>query len=380
LDLLSQAASAPYLSEQSDKLRLVEEVKRAAARERSGEAIFEKRPDLAAAAYYLLAKSRHGKSEAGHRTMGTLKAAIHGAMSPGVNGESSVQSALSLDFRLRGIIHENPAAFYGLVYYLGQTSFSYTGEQLPCFAVESFTELNSHKRLLGPYRFRTIEILSIFDLLQPNGFVYKPVRSYFSDPETSRRLDALVSQETPGGPKIPNGVPLETGLRILFGPPPGGEYDVALGRRPADPLDAIVTAIRYRRVEDNGALLPRRPGSGIGHFMALNASLKAVTESLARDYRHFSKTGLEILPFEHSLFDYLKTVIGRQLSREETWGYLQKGREGFPVRDAVIEALGVRPEEFDQVIERAAKAGAFGESLRNDASRTRRRLEISRVK
>jgi hypothetical protein len=374
LRLIFDATFVPYLIEQTDELKLVEEVRNAAARERAGESIFEKRPDLAAAAYYLLAKSRHGKSEAGHRTLDTLKAAIHGAMSPGVNGEPSIQRALLVDFHLRGIIYESPMAFYGLTHYLGRTTLVHHAGYSR-FSASQFIDHNPYEDLLGDYRFGNSEILDIFDLLQPNGHVFESVRSHLSDSANLARLDALVSKET-SGPEMPQGVSLATGLRVLFSHR-GDGLDALVRQEPLDAHSGIITAIRHRT--ENGALAARRPGSGIERFMALNGSLPEATQELVRTYNKFTTNGLEALPFQTSLYIYLTIVTGRQLPLEDTWDYLQAGRPGLPVRDAIIEALGVHPEEFDRVMERAAQQGIFGDGLRSPGSRDSRRPEPRRL-
>jgi hypothetical protein len=112
--------------------------------------------------------------------------------------------------------------------------------------------------------------------------------------------------------------------------------------------------------------------------MVLNESLKRLTEELARDYTRYRESGSEVIQLQTSLYRYLGFVTGKQLSPEETWDYLQERRSGFPVRDAIIEALGVRSEEFDHVMERAAEAGIFGEGLRHPRSRDSRRPEARR--
>jgi len=378
LDLIAQAASSPYLSEQRDELRLIEEVRRATEQDRLQEQIFERRPDLAAAAYFLIDKTRYGGTEAGQRTLAALKETIHRALSPNVNVKSPLQRAFSIEYRLRGILHENPSAIYGLVHYLSKTNSGVYENNPSQSAARYFTAPDFHEPLLGPYRFGNQTMLGIFDFLQPNGFVFESVRSHLSDSENLARLDQLVVQETTS-PELPKGLPLEEGLQILFSPR-GSSLNALLGQKPADPHDVIISALRYRREDEGRVLAPRRPGSGIEQFQVLNASLRAVAISLEQKYSLFTESGEGAMLFQTALYDYLSASIGRHASPEETWDYLQGNRQGFPVRDAVIEALGVRPDELDRTMERAARQGIFGEELRRQQSRDSRRPEARRIK
>jgi hypothetical protein len=369
LSLIFDATFTPSLIEQTDELKLVEEVRNATERERSGESIFERRPDLAAAAYYFLAKSKHGNAAVGHQALDTLRAAVHGAMSQGVNVESSAQRAFSIEYRIQGIIRENPMAFYGLMHYLRYTTGYPPGSEYERRPVDNYANHDVYEGMLGHYRFRNNTILGIFNLLAPEGYVFEPVRSHLSDQENSARLDEIVKLET-------SGVSLKAGLHALFDYQERDVYSVT--RAIYQPLEAdnrFITELRYKNGSPNGTLAARRPGSGIERFMALNESLRRVTEELARDYTRYRGSGSEVIQLETSLYKYLGFVTGRQLSPEETWDYLQERRSGLPVRDAVIEALGVHPEEFDHVMERAAQAGIFGEALRYPRSRDSRRPE-----
>jgi hypothetical protein len=193
--------------------------------------------------------------------------------------------------------------------------------------------------------------------------VPKVVRDHVLGTENLTRFDGLVREmtSTRGRPK---GVSIEEGIRVLF-------HRDKLN----DPIaeGAIEAAIQYN---PKGEI--RAPGSGINFFMTLNSLHTSTTEYLTSAYTQFSRgTGSN---GEASLIDalqvYLQTTLGRHPSPEEIWAYLQKGRPGFPVRDAVIEALGVRPDEFDQVMQRAAKEGAFGEALRSSEFRSSRRREL----
>jgi hypothetical protein len=211
-------------------------------------------------------------------------------------------------------------------------------------------------------------LASLLGLTHSTGVPLGTVHVYLHGFGNLARFDRLVQEET-SLPQNPSGVSVVKGIQLLFNTP---NYDAS--------LSSIVTGIRYRAAgaKRTPRLEPRIPGSGIRRFIDLNSSQKTARGSLAAAYTVFSTTDSGLEQLETSLRGYLEDTIGlgRRLSPEELWDYLQKGRPGFPVHEVMIEAIGVRSEDFNQTMERAASAGLFGESLQNSEFRSRRRQEL----
>jgi hypothetical protein len=356
LQLLDNAISP---IEQLDRLRLTEEVAQALERaQRGNTGIFEQRPDLAAAAYYLLNTSpyaTHGGASQRQQTLDALRATIHQAMAPSPRGYSS-SSILAAEFRLRALMYESPAAFYGLVDFV-QHSDSRTVAGMD-------RELQND--LLGNYRFDNRTLLGIFGLLDsrrdPGPNV---VRTQLLVPQNLARFDQMVRDET-ATPAMPRGVSIEEGIRILF-----------VNKAIQSVHREMVRGIRYSAVDMDGlpVLTVRSPGSGIRFFMELNSSQKTMTEELATAYAQFRDTDSGLEALEAALERYVANTLGRRLPMEEIWSYLRRDGSRFPVRAAVIEALRVRPAEFDEVMTRAGEASVLREWRQED-----REKKVSRGK
>jgi hypothetical protein len=220
--------------------------------------------------------------------------------------------------------------------------------------------------LLGGYRFSNRNLLGIFGLLTHHRDpVPRTVRTHLLVPNNLARLDQLVREET-SSPEMPRGVSIEEGIRVLF-----------INRKIKPIHREMVKGIRHRvgYFEQTHYLEARPPGSGIRFFMDLNSSQKTMTEELADAYAQLRDTGSGLEALEAALERYVANTLGRRLPMEEIWSYLRRDGSRFPVRAAVIEALRVRPAEFDEVMTRAGEASVLREWRQED-----REKKVSRGK
>jgi hypothetical protein len=362
LELLKKVAShSAFLTrEQQDQLNIVKAVQGAISADQTTPILqkafpqaqiqdtsaFERAPDLAAAAYYLLSTSQYAATSDSRQTLKALRTAIHQSMSPYL-GRYSIQSTFAVEFRMRALMRESPTAFYGLM------DFVQHQQNRTLAGLDS--ELQGS--LLGGYRFGNRDLLDIFGLLTHHRDpVPKAVRIHLLIPKNLARFDQMVRDET-STPEMPRGVSIEQGIRILF------------ANRGIQPVHReMVTGIRYRTVDVAGSpsLAVRSPGSGIRFFVELSSSQKNTTEQLKAAYARFRDTGSGIDELKSSLENYFANALGRRLPMEEIWPSLRRGVSGFPVRAAIIEALGVRPAEFDYVMTRAGEASVLKELRRED--------------
>jgi hypothetical protein len=341
--------------EQLDRAKLTQKVLEAVDRAQSENTrIFEQRPDLAAAAYYLLDTSPHGQTHQARQTLATLQKTIRQSMSP-YSWSSPIPDTLSTEFRIRSLMIESPAALYGLVHLAQNPGGS--------------SDFPLQDGLFGGYRFKNELLLNFFGLFTLyDRSVPGTVRAHALNSENLARFDGLVRNET-ATPTRPEGVSIAEGIKILL----TGSVEEF---HPSH--SEMLRGIKYMTVNTSGtpSLVVRSPGSGITHFINLNLMQEDAAARLAGAYAHFSSDNSDVKILRTFLKEYLTNALGRRPSPEEILDYLQEGRPGFPVRDTIIEALGVRPEDFDRTIERAANEGAFGEALRSNEARSSRRREL----
>jgi hypothetical protein len=305
---------------------------------------FELNPELSAAASRLLATSSYVDGNEGKQLLKALLKLTGQSLAklPDLSGPS--QRIFSAEFRIRGLLHESPEAFLALV-------LRSQSQNRP---------IDPHPTILGEPVFSNRGFLNSFGLFHSE--VPSVARRHLLDAENLFRFDELTRAAT-SGPQRPEGVSIKEGIQVLF------------EQGPADPHSEIVAAIRYAPGGEG-----RTPGSGIHYARSLGQCLKGSLEYLSPAYTDFRngksqegylKTGLEF---------YFAYALGRHPSPREMQDSLQEDRPGFPLRTALLEALGVPEQEFDEVMERAAQQGVFGEAIRRPESRDSRRPESRGVK
>jgi hypothetical protein len=308
---------------------------------------FELNPELSAAASRLLATSSYVDGKEGKHLLKVLLKLTGQSLSKLPDLPGPAQRIFSAEFRIRGLLHESPEAFLALV----------LRSQSP------YQLIDPHPTLPGKPVFSNRGFLKSFGLFR--GEVSSIVQHHLLDAENLLRFDELTRAAT-SGPQRPEGVSIKEGIQVLF------------QQGPVYPHSAIITAIRYAPGGES-----RPPGSGIHHAVILGQCLKGSLEYVSPAYADFRDGKSQVGYLKTGLGFYFAYALGRNPSPEEIGDRLQKDRPGFPLRAALIQALEVREQEFDEVMERAASEGIFREARearREDTRTAGGRRKISRGK